>query len=91
MEDSKKIEILSFRLNQELVLLVFAIIGVIIALSWREALTSFIIEFLGLDEDSLRGKFAIALILTVVAVAFLWFFIALLKASIIAKSESKQK
>ncbi len=81
----EKMNLLSTRLNQEIVLLVFAIFGVILALSWVDAIRALVLETLGLDGDSLKGKLAYALIVTVVIAGLIFFFVLLLKVAVQSK------
>ncbi len=84
----EKMELLSKRLNQEIALLVFVIFGVILAFSWADAIKSLILDILKLNEDSLKGKFAYALIVTVLIAGLIYLFVLLLKAAAGAKMES---
>nr|QBK90799.1 MAG: hypothetical protein LCPAC201_01000 [Pithovirus LCPAC201] len=83
----KKVDLLNTKLNQQIVLLVFAIFGVILALSWSDAIRSLVLETLKLDGDSLRGKLAYALIATVITAGLIFFFVLLLRAAVEAKIE----
>ncbi len=84
----EKMKLLSNRLNQEIALLVFVIFGVILAFAWAEAIRSLILDVLKLDEDSLKGKFAYALIVTVLIAGLIYLFVLLLKAAASAKIEN---
>lgn len=83
----EKVKLLSNKLNQEIALLVFVIFGVILAFAWADAIRSLILDVLKLDEDSLRGKLAYALIVTVLIVGLIYLFVLLLKAVVNAKIE----
>ncbi len=83
----EKVKLLSNKLNQEIALLVFVIFGVILAFAWADAIRSLIFDILKLDEDSLRGKLAYALIVTVLIVGLIYLFVLLLKAVVNSKIE----